>query len=115
VRSIPSYLYRSILSIVRIFVLYKPLRFFFAIGTALLVPGMVIGVRFLVGYLERGAAGHIQSLILAAILVISAMVLYLAGVLADLIASNRVILEEVRVRLLRKELPVETGRNESGH
>jgi glycosyltransferase involved in cell wall biosynthesis len=112
VRSIPSYLRRSLLTIVRIFILYKPLRFFLYLGTLFLVPGVAIGLRFLLDYLRGDGQGHIQSLILAATLVVTAVVVYVAGILADLVAANRVLLEEVRMRQLRAE--VERARVEQG-
>jgi glycosyltransferase involved in cell wall biosynthesis len=101
VKSIPSYVRRSILTIIRIFVLYKPLRFFMVLGTLFLLPGCLIGARFLLSYLAGDSAGHIQSLILSAILIVSAMIIYSAGILSDLIAANRILLEEVRMRMLR--------------
>jgi glycosyltransferase involved in cell wall biosynthesis len=104
VRNIPSYVYRSMLSIARVFVLYKPLRFFFLIGALLLLPGVVLGLRFLFYLLADGGAGHIQSLILAAILIVTAMIVFVAGVLSDLTAANRVLLEEIRMRQLRAEI-----------
>jgi glycosyltransferase involved in cell wall biosynthesis len=104
VKSIPSYVHRSILTIVRIFILYKPLRFFMVLGTVFLVPALIIGVRFLVGFLQGEGAGRTQSLILAAILSVTAMIVYAAGLLADLIAANRVLMEEVRMRLLKAEI-----------
>lgn len=109
VRSIPSYVRRSLLTIVRIFILYKPLRFFLCVGTLFLVPGLAIGARFLIKFLQGAGQGHVQSLILAAVLLVTAVVVYAAGVLADLVASNRVLLEEVRTRLLRAE--VDRARN----
>ena len=104
VRSIRSYVTRSMFNIARVFVLYKPLRFFSVIGVLLLLPGVVLGLRFLYYYWVQGGAGHIQSLILAAILTLSAMIVFVAGVLSDLIASNRVLLEELRMRQLRSEV-----------
>jgi len=104
VRSIPSYVRRSMFSIARVFVLYKPLRFFSVIGALLLVPGVALGLRFLYEYLLTGSAGHVQSLILSAILILSAMIVFVAGVLSDLIASNRILLEEIRMRQLRTEI-----------
>jgi len=95
-------------NIARVFVLYKPLRFFSIIGALLLLPGIVLGLRFLHDYVIHGGFGHIQSLILSAILIVSAMILFVAGVLSDLIASNRIMLEELRMRQLRSE--VETYR-----
>ena len=104
VKSIASYVRRSLLTIVRIFVLYKPLRFFMTAGTLVLIPGLAIGVRFLIAYFEARGEGHIQSLILAAVLIVTAVVIYAAGIIADLVAANRVLLEEVRMRLLRAEV-----------
>lgn len=104
VRSIPSYVRRSLLTIVRIFILYKPLRFFVFVGSLFLLPGLAIGLRFLSSYLGGEGEGHVQSLILAAVLLVTAVVVFAAGILADLIAANRVLLEEVRMRLLREEV-----------
>jgi glycosyltransferase involved in cell wall biosynthesis len=104
IRSIPSYVYKSVLSIVRIFVLYKPLRFFFMLGTVMLLLGVGLGVRYLILYLNGVGGGHVQSLILATILVVSSMVMFLAGILADLIAANRVLLEEIRMRQIRADV-----------
>lgn len=112
VRSIPSYVRRSLFTIVRIFILYKPLRFFLYVGTAFLLPGLAIGLRFLLNFLTGQGQGNVQSLILAAVLLVTAVVVYAAGVLADLVASNRVLLEELRMRQLRAE--VERCRSEQG-
>jgi hypothetical protein len=58
----------------------------------------------LFSYLADGGAGHVQSLILAAILIVTAMIVFVAGVLSDLTAANRVLLEEIRMRQLRAEI-----------
>jgi glycosyltransferase involved in cell wall biosynthesis len=104
VKSIGSYVYRSVLSIIRIFILYKPLRFFCVLGALLLVPGLLLGIRFLYFYVTEGSAGHVQSLILSSILIVTAVILFVAGILADLSAANRVVLEEIRMRALRSEI-----------
>lgn len=104
VRSIPSYVRRSLLTIVRIFILYKPLRFFLYLGTLFLLPGLAIGLRFLINYLAGHGQGNVQSLILAAVLLVTAVVIYAAAILADLVAANRVLLEEIRTRQLRAEV-----------
>ncbi len=104
IRSTPNYLGKSLLTIFRIFVLYKPFRFFFLVGTLFLLPGLAIGIRFLDFYLEGDGQGHIQSLILTAILILVAFGTYAAGLLADLIAANRLLLEELRMRQLRSEV-----------
>lgn len=104
VRSIPRYVLRSLITILRIFIVYKPLRFFLTVGTLLLLPGLAIGTRFVLAYLRDGGQGHVQSLILSAILILAAAITFGAGILADLIAANRILLEEVRMRLLRAEV-----------
>jgi glycosyltransferase involved in cell wall biosynthesis len=98
-RSIPSYIQRSIMTIVRIFVVYKPFRFFFIIGATLLALGMLIGLRFLWYYLTSGGAGHIQSLILAAVLLISGFQTILVAFLADVLAANRKMLEDIKYQI----------------
>lgn len=104
VRSLPSYVFKSLVTIVRIFVLYKPLRFFLLLGTVFLVPGLFIGIQFLIAYWSGLGGGHVQSLILASILILMAGITYAAGLIADLIAANRVLLEEIRMRQLRSEV-----------
>lgn len=104
IKSVPSYVYRSVLSIVRIFVLYKPLRFFFSIGAVLLVAGLGLGVRFIYLYMNGIGGGRVQSLLLATVLIVTAMIVFAAGILADLIAANRTLLEELRMRQLRADV-----------
>lgn len=109
VKSIPAYIRRSILTICRIFILYKPLRFFLLLGSVLLIPGLVVALRFIYYFLHDGGEGHVQSLILSAILIVTATIFYIAGILSDLIAANRVLLEEVRARLLRTDASTESS------
>lgn len=104
VKSTPSYVRRSLLTITRIFILYKPLRFFLWVGTLVLMPGIAIGIRFVIKYFDGDGDGHVQSLILASILIVTAVVIYAAGIITDLTAANRTLLEEVRMRLLRAEV-----------
>jgi hypothetical protein len=104
IKSTLSYVRRSVFTIVRIFVLYKPLRFFLAAGTVFLVPGMLLGIRYLAIYLAGGGPGHLQSLLLSATLILTGIVIYAAGVISDIVAANRVLLEEIRMRLLRAEV-----------
>jgi hypothetical protein len=103
------------MSIGRVFVLYKPLRFFFLIGMLLLLPGVVLGLRFLFNFLVSGGAGQVQSLILTAILIVTAMIVFAAGVLSDLTAANRVLLEEIRMRQLRAEIDQSRQPNTTHH
>lgn len=103
VRSIPSYLQRSTFTILRIFMTYRPLRFFFTFGFAALIPGILIGARFLYLFWEGHGQGHVQSLILASILIVVAALFFMLGLLADLISVNRRLLEDLRTRLTNLE------------
>ena len=103
VKSIPSYLKKSVVTIVRIFVVYKPFRFFATIGTLLFSVGLVIGLRFLYYYFQEGGQGHVQSLILASILLGIGFQTMLVAFLADLLAVNRRLMEDIQFRLRKRE------------
>ena len=98
VKSIPSYIQRSIVTIVRIFVVYRPFRFFATIGAVLFGAGVLIGLRFVWKWLGGEGEGHIQSLILAGALLVMGFQTILIAFVADLIAANRKLLEELRFR-----------------
>lgn len=99
VKSIPSYIKRSIATIIRIFIIYRPFRFFGTIGALLFGAGFLIGLRFLLNYLSGEGEGHIQSLILSGALLAMGFQAILVAFLADLLAANRKLLEDVRFRL----------------
>lgn len=104
VRSIPSYVWRSLLVICRIFVTYKPFAVFTVLGTGVGSIGVLLSARFVYHYLTDGGAGHVQSVILAALLLGAGFFLIVTGVIADLISVNRKLLERVDYRLRRIEL-----------
>jgi len=105
IRSTPDYVANSGITILRTYALYRPLRVFLSLGAVLIAVGLVLGLRFLYFFVASGgAAGHIQSLILAAILSIVGFQVCLIGLIADLIGFNRRILEEVLYRVRRVEL-----------
>jgi hypothetical protein len=93
-------------------VIYRPFRFFGTIALVLFVPGFLLGVRFLVKYLAGQGAGHVQSLILAAILMIMGFQTFLLAFLADLLAANRKLMEDLRFRM-RAQIDKEVARNKS--
>lgn len=108
VTSIPSYLRRQVLTILRIFVTYKPFYFFAVPGSLAFLGGFVIGLRFTYFYLfYPGPTGHIQSLILAALLMGTGFFLIVIGLLADLASVNRKLLEGLDWRVKRIEKAVE--------
>lgn len=98
-KSIPSYIKRSIVTIVRIFIIYRPFRFFGTIGAVLFGVGFLIGLRFLWKYLGGEGAGHLQSLVLASTLLVMGFQTLLIAFVADLLAANRKLMEDVRYRV----------------
>lgn len=95
VKSISSYVRRSLVTIFRVFVTYRPLFFFFWLATLLALPGLLLGIRFLYFYFSGEGAGHIQSLILASLTLMLAALAGISGIIADLIATNRKLLERI--------------------
>jgi glycosyltransferase involved in cell wall biosynthesis len=102
--SIWTYLKHSVATLVRIYALYEPLKFFWSLGVAFVGVGILLGLRFLVDYLAGEGAGHVQSLILAAVLVIVGYQTLLIGLVADLIGGNRTLLEDTLFRVREMEL-----------
>jgi glycosyltransferase involved in cell wall biosynthesis len=103
VRGTGSYLWRQSSTIVRVLMTYRPLRFFAVPGAFLFMTGFVIGARFVYHYLQGQGAGHVQSLILAALLMGMGFFLGVTGLVADLIGVNRKLLEGVDHRLRQLE------------
>ncbi|RLC63831.1 MAG: glycosyltransferase family 2 protein [Chloroflexi bacterium] len=106
IRSMPSFLALSAVTIVRFYTMYRPLWVFTAIGGVLITGGVSLGLRFLYLFLfvpGRGA-GNVQSLILAAILTIVGFQACLIGLIADMVRLNRKMLEETLYRTRRREL-----------
>lgn len=104
VKSIPGYLLQSILTIIRIFVVYRPFRFFLTIGTLFSTGGFILGLRFLYFFIKDGGEGHVQSLILASILLGMGFQTIAVAFLADLQAVNRRLMEDVQYRMRKAEI-----------
>jgi len=98
VKSLASYIRRSVLTILRIFVVYNPFRFFMSIGALLFTLGSLIGIRFLWYFLNGQGGGHIQSLILASILIGIGFQTIMVAFIADLLSVNRRLLEELQYK-----------------
>ena len=111
-RGIGTYLRKSVVTIFRIQTLYRPLKTFFAIGSLLILAGVLLGARFLWFYAQGDRGGHIQSLILAAVFLITGFHTWLIALLADLIAVNRRLSEDVLIRVKRLESPAKAQRNQ---
>lgn len=104
--SLWDYLFRSFVTILRITTLYRPLKVFSWLGVFVSVPGFLLGLRFLYYFVfvPEGARGHVQSLILAAILLIIGFQIVVFGFLADLISANRRLVEQTLYLVKRREL-----------
>lgn len=96
-----GYIKKSMLTIIRAFMMYKPLRFFTIIGSTIFLIGLILGIRFLVFVFMGESGGHIQSLILASTLLLLGFQTFISGLQADLIASNRKLLEDIQERVRR--------------
>ncbi len=104
-RSVPQFLAQSLVTAVRSYTMYKPLRVFSYLGGALVALGFLPVARFLYFYVQGQGNGHVQSLILGGVVLVFGFVSLLVGVVADLIASNRMLLEILltKVRVLESE------------
>jgi glycosyltransferase involved in cell wall biosynthesis len=99
VKSIVSYVINSIITILRIFVVYKPFKFFMSIGLLSFFLGILVATRFMYYFLIDGVTGHVQSLILSSILIGIGFQTMLVAFLADLLAVNRRLIEDIQYRI----------------
>jgi glycosyltransferase involved in cell wall biosynthesis len=111
VKSIPSYIQRSILTILRIFMTYQPLKFFSILGSVPLGLGVLLGLRWvLLFWLVDAGKPRVPSLVLAAVLILIGFQLWMLGLIADLLSVNRKMLEDIQLRLRRSEVEGQRGR-----
>jgi len=100
--SIPSYLMLSAAAVLRAYLMYHPLKFFAGVGGLFLAAAAVLGGRF-VWYLAQGqGTGHVQSLILLAVFAVMGFQCVVLGLLGDVIAANRRLLEQARIASLQQ-------------
>jgi len=102
--SIPEYIKRSAITILRVYSMFNPFRLFTTIGMGFTAVGTLIGCRFMYYYLLGYGSGKIQSLILAAALLIIGFQILIVGLLADLISANRRLIEDTLLRIKKIEL-----------
>lgn len=103
-KSIPNFIQHSLITIVRVYAMYQPLRVFFYIGSLLILGGLIPSVRFLFYFFMGKGGGHVQSLVLAAIFFIVGFQVLTLGLVADIISFNRKLIEETLLRVKRIEL-----------
>lgn len=110
VRSIPSYVMRNMLTILRYFVIYKPIRFFFFIAAFPLFAALILFGRFSLFYLLGDGGGKVQSLVFASAMLGFGALLLALGVIGDILAVNRRLLEKIHYKMIRYQL-----RDENDH
>ena len=101
--SIKVYLQRSFITMLKVFSMYRPLRLFTIAGGATFILGFAIGCRYLFFFFIGQTEGHIQSLILSAILLIVGFQIIMMGIAAELISVNRQLLEDIQLRIKNQE------------
>ena len=94
-----GYVKKSMLTIVRAYLMYRPLMFFSTVGSVLSLAGITLGIRFIVYMVQGTGAGHVQSLILASMLIMLGVMTGVVGLLADVISANRKLLEDIQKRV----------------
>ncbi len=102
--SMTSYIKKSAATIIRVYAMYEPLKIFTYIGSVVFGAGFLISLRFLYFYLNGLGQGHLQSLILSAVLMIVGFQVLLIGLVADVISGNRKLIEDVLYRIRTMEL-----------
>ncbi len=108
-KSTRDFIQRQVTTIVRMYAMYQPLKVFFYLGTILSIAGMLPVIRFVYLYFTSGGAGNIQSVVLGGVLLIMGFIAYTAGLVADLIAANRQLMEMTLERVKRLELDGNDG------
>jgi len=107
-----GYVKRSMLTIVRAYMMYRPLTFFSVLGAIPFLCGVGLGIRFLVFYFRGAGNGHTQSLIFASTLMLLGFMTFIVGLQADVIANNRKILEDIQYRIRRLDYKEEEREHE---
>ncbi len=106
-----GYVKKSMLTIIRAFLMYRPLQFFTSLGSTLLLIGVVIGVRFLIYFVSGQGTGHIQSLILSSMMIILGVMTGIVGMQADIIAANRKLLEDIQYHVRKMDYENQAKKN----
>jgi glycosyltransferase involved in cell wall biosynthesis len=114
--SMGAYVRRNAVSVFRVYAQYEPLRIFWSLAALIGLVSVGVWIRFAVSYAEGNGKGHVQSLILGAVLFIAAVVLWALGVIGDLLAAQRAMTQKTfeRVRRIELELGVAPSHYEPG-
>ena len=103
-KSVPSFIKNQLATILRVYATFHALRIFSTIGVLMFLPGLYGFIRFLCFYFTVGGDGHIQSLIFSTTLIIIGFLVFMFGIIADLISSNRKLIEKSLYKIRKIEL-----------
>ena len=110
VKSISKYIQRSVFTMVRIAVIYRPFRFFMTCGSLSFLIGVLIGLRFVWYYVQGRGSGMVQSLILASLFMLAGFVSGMIAFVADLLAVNRMLLEDIQYSIRKQNFSKDKSR-----
>ena len=103
-KSIPGFLSLQLSTMLRVYATYKALRVFTVIGLIVILPGLLGFGRFLYYFFTVGGEGHIQSLIFSTVLINIGFIVFMFGIIADLIGNNRKLIEKALYKIKKLEL-----------
>ena len=104
VKNMFDYILKSLKTTIRMFIVYRPFRFFISLALVLGLIGLVLVSRFLYYYWTGDGNGHVQSLIFAAVFLLSSLQLGIIAIVGDLLSINRRLLEDIQTRIKKIEL-----------
>ncbi len=110
-----GYVKKSMLTIIRAYLMYRPLFFFFIIGMVLSVIGSAFFIRYFIFMCMGNGAGHTQSLIFASTMLIAGVQTLMVGLLGDVISANRKILQDIQYHVRKMDYDKESGRDEANY
>lgn len=110
-----SYIKKSMLTIIRTYLMYRPLFFFLMIGMGLSVIGIAFFIRYFVFMCIGQGAGHMQSLIFASTMLIAGVQTIMVGLLGDVISANRKILQDIQYHVRKIDYDKESGKNDANY
>ncbi|MDE7366224.1 MAG: glycosyltransferase family 2 protein [Lachnospiraceae bacterium] len=102
-----GYVKKSMLTIIRAYLMYKPMRFFTTLGCFPFLIGFALGIRYIVLLCSGGGQGNVQSLILCSMLILIGVMIWVVGLLADVMSANRKILQEIQAKVRKMDYELE--------
>lgn len=108
-RNVPEFIARQLVGMLRMYAMYRPMRFFFYLGSLISITGLIPIIRFLLAYHAGEGDGHVQSLVLGGALLTMGFTVFISGLLSDLISQNRQLNEITLEKVRGLELEISKG------